>query len=134
VFYVDLDDAHHELAHSCLDLMLDKLKFNICELESSYLANSDVPDIESRILKHVPPALSYTCVYWDKHLERLAFEHNLFTKLRFLFEDKFLFWLEVLSVKNSVGIAFPALSSLLLWLQREVGVSHDLIRHAVTFA
>jgi NACHT domain len=134
VFYADLDDAHHQLAHSCLGLMLDKLKFNICELETSHLANTDVPDVESRIVKHVPPALSYACVYWDRHLERLAFERDLFTKLRFLFEEKFLFWLEVLSVKNNVGIALPALSSLLLWLQREVSVSHDSIGHVLTFA
>jgi NACHT domain len=127
VFYVDLDDAHHQLAHFCLGLMVDKLKFNICGLESSYLANGDVPDVESRISKHIPPALSYSCIFWDKHLEHLAFEHDLFTKLRFLFEEKFLFWLEVLSMKNSVGLALPALSSLLIWLQREVGVSHDTI-------
>jgi NACHT domain len=133
VFHVDLDDAHHQLAHSCLGLMLDKLKFNICELESSYLANSDVPDVESRICKHIPPALSYSCIFWDKHLEHLAFEHDLFTKLQFLFEDKFLFWLEVLSVKKSVGIASPALSSLVLWLQRAVGVSHNSTGHVVTF-
>jgi hypothetical protein len=123
MFYVDLDNAHHQLAHSCLGLMLDKLKFNICELESSYLANNDVPDIESRISKHIPPALSYACVFWDKHLEGLTFEHDLFTKLQPLFEDKFLFWLEVLSLKNIVGVALPALSSLVLWLQQEVGVS-----------
>jgi NACHT domain len=127
VFYVDLDDAHYQLAHSCLGLMLDELKFNICELESSYLANNDVPDIESRISKHIPPALSYSCIFWDKHLEHLAFEHDLFTKLGFLFEEKFLFWLEVLSMKNSVGLALPALSSLLIWLRREVGVSHNSI-------
>jgi hypothetical protein len=31
VFYVDLGDAYQQLAHSCLGLMLDNLKFNICE-------------------------------------------------------------------------------------------------------
>jgi hypothetical protein len=123
VFHVDLHDSHHQLAHSCLGLMLDKLQFNICGLESAYLANSDVPDIESRISKHIPPALSYACIFWDRHLASLVFEHDLFTKLRSLFEDKFLFWLEVLSMKNSVGVALPALSSLVLWLQREVCVS-----------
>ena len=56
VFYIDLSDAHQQLTHLSLSLMLDNLKFNICELESSYLANSDVPDIEARIAKHVPPA------------------------------------------------------------------------------
>jgi NACHT domain len=116
VFYVDLADAHRQLAHSCLGLMLDNLQFNICKLESSYLANSDVPDFESRIAKHIPPGLSYACVFWDDHLEHLAFEDDLFRKLQSLFETKFLFWLEVLSINNSVGLALPALSSLKTWL------------------
>jgi NACHT domain len=123
VFYVDLGDAHHQLAHSCLTIMLDNLKFNICKLESSHLANSDVPDLKSRIAKYIPPDLSYACIYWDDHLGYVSFEHELFKKLRSLLETKFLFWLEVLSVKNSVGVASPALSSLSMWLQPEVGTS-----------
>jgi NACHT domain len=119
VFYVDLGEAHHELADACLGLMLDNLKFNICKLESSYLANSDVPDMESRISEHIPPALSYACVFWDDHLEHVAFEYDLFTKLRSLFENKFLFWLEVLSIKSSVGLASSALSSLKTWLRSD---------------
>jgi hypothetical protein len=121
VFYVDLVEAHHQLAHSCLGSMLDNLKFNICKLESSYLANNDVPDLESRIAKNIPPALSYACLYWDEHLEHLAFDHDVLKKLRSFFETKFLFWLEVLSVKGTVGLASSALSSVLLWVQREVG-------------
>jgi hypothetical protein len=118
-FYVDLDEALHLLAHSCLGVMLDNLKFNICELESSYIPNSDVPDLESRISKHISPALWYACVSLNSHLEHVAFEHDLFTKLRSLFENKFLFWLEVLSVKSSVGLASLALSSLKTWLRSD---------------
>jgi NACHT domain len=119
MFYVDLGYAHHQLAHSCLSLMLRNLKFNICKLESSYLANRDVPDIESRIAKHIPPALSYACVFWYDHLEHLGFEHDLFTKLQSLLEAKFLFWLEVLSMKSRVGLASRALSSLKTWLRSD---------------
>jgi AAA ATPase domain len=121
MFYVDLDDAHRQLAHSCLSLMLGKLKFNICELESSYLANSDVLDLNFRISKHIPHALSYACVFWDDHLEHVALEHDLFTKLQSLFETKFPFWLEVLSIKSKVSVALPALSSLKRWLQSDQG-------------
>jgi NACHT domain len=127
-FYVDLGDSHRELAHSCLGLMVNSLKFNICELESSYLANSDIPDLESRISKHIPPGLSYACVFWEDHLERVAFEQDFFVKLRSLFEIKFLFWLEVLSVKSKVSVASPALSSLKTWLrsdQKKVCTSHS---------
>jgi hypothetical protein len=123
VFYVDLGDAHHQLAHSCLTIMLDDLKFNICKLESSHLANSDVPDLKSRIDKYIPFALLYACIHWDVHLGHVSFKRELFQKLRSLLETKFSFWLEVLSVKNSVGLASPALSSLSMWLQPEVGTS-----------
>ena len=133
VFYVDLGDAHHQLAHSCLTIMLDNLKFNICKLESSHLANIDVPDLKSRIAKYVPPSLSYACSYWDDHLGHVSFERELFQKLRSLFESKFLFWLEVLSIMNSVGFASPALSSLSMWLHEEVGTSRNPTWHVVTF-
>jgi AAA ATPase domain len=127
VFYVDLGDAHHQLAHSCLSLMLDTLKFNICELESSYLANNDIPDLESRITKHISPALSYASIYWDDHLEQTPFQNELFEKLQALFKTKFLFWLEVLSIKTSVGLASPALSSSSIWLEQEVCPPHSSI-------
>jgi NACHT domain len=127
VFYVDLADAHHQLTHSCLGLMLDGLKFNICRLESSYLANSDVPDLESRIAKYIPSALQHACIYWSDYLCRFAFDHEVLNKLRLLLETKFLFWLEVLSIKTSVGLASRALSSLLVWLRREVCAPHNLI-------
>jgi hypothetical protein len=108
--------------------MLNNLKFNICKLESSYIPNSDVLDLESRIAQYIPPALSYACVSWEDHLKHAAFDDDLVTKLRSLFETKFLFWLEVLSVKGRVGLASQALSSLKTWLrsgQRKVGTTYN---------
>jgi hypothetical protein len=134
-FRIDLLKAHRRLAHSCLALMLKNLKFNICELESSFLPNKDVEHLDCQIREHIPPALSYACVYWGDHLERLGIEQDLFPILRSLFETRFLFWLEVLSVKNSVGLASRALASLNTWLQsdqRKVGASYHVIRHVVT--
>jgi AAA ATPase domain len=121
VFYVDIGESHHQLALSCIGLLLESLKFNICELDSSYLPNSDVPDMESRIVKCISPALSYACVFWGDHLECIPFEREIFLKLRFLFETKFLFWLEVLSVKSSLGVASRAMSSLKIWLRSDQG-------------
>jgi len=115
-FYINLGEAHHQLAHSSLGLMLHDLKFNICNIESSYLPNSKISDLQSRIKEHIPPALFYACCFWDDHLERLRFERELLAKLRSLFEGKFLFWLEVLSLTGAVGVATPALLSLKEWL------------------
>ncbi len=122
-FFVSLREAHRQLAHSCLGLLLKDLKFNICNLESSYLANKDVEDLRSRVLKHVPPALLYASRFWDDHLERIDFETDLFVQLRTFFENKFLFWLEALSLTSNVGLASPALSALNVWLASGQGVS-----------
>ncbi len=122
-FYVSLRDAHRQLAHSCLGLLLKDLKFNICNLESSYLANKDIEDLHSRVDKHIPPALLYACHFWGDHLEYIDFETDLFGKLRTFFEKKFLFWLEALSLTSDVGLASAACSALNVWLASGQGVS-----------
>ena len=122
-FCIELRDAHHGLAHSCLSLLLRDLKFNICEIESSYLANKDIEDLEARIAKHLPPTLSYTCRFYHDHLKYLDFETDLFCKLRTFFETKFLFWLEALSITSNLPLALPAMSSLTVWLASGQSVS-----------
>jgi len=72
-FYIDLGEAHHHLANSCLGLMLHDLKFNICNIESSYLPNSKILDLQFCINEHIPPTLFYACHFWDDHLEHLHF-------------------------------------------------------------
>ncbi len=122
-FCVSLRDAHLQLAHSCLGLLLNDLKFNICKLESSYVSNKDLKDLNSRVDKYISAALLYACRFWDGHLEHIDFETNLFGKLRTFFEKKFLFWLEALSLTSDVGLASPAFLALNMWLASGKGVS-----------
>jgi hypothetical protein len=125
-FYVGVRDAHHELAHSCLNLLLDPLdglKFNICKLETSYLANDDVEDLNTRIDEHIPPVLLYACRFWDDHLKHTDFKTDLFQRVETLFKEKFLFWLETLSLTRNVGLAPSAFESLNMWLASSQGVS-----------
>ncbi len=122
-FYVDVGDAHHQLALSCLDLLLNCLKFNICDLETSYLANSDVKDIYTRVHRRIPPALLYACRSWDDHLKHTDFKTDLFEKVEKLFKEKFLFWLEALSLTGNIGLASLAFATLNMWLMSSQGVS-----------
>ena len=125
-FYVGAHDAHHQLAHSCLNLLLDPvdgLKFNICKLETSYLANDDVEDLNTRVDQHIPPALSYACRFWDDHLKHTDFTPKLFHKVEKLFKRKFLFWLETLSLTRNIGVAPSASATLNIWLASSQGVS-----------
>ncbi len=122
-FCISPRDAHRQLAYSCLGLLLNDLKFNICKLESSYLANKDVKDLNSRVDKYISPALLYACRFWDDHLEHIDFETDLFGRLRTFFETKFLFWLEALSLTSDVRLAPRAVSALNVWLASGQGVS-----------
>jgi len=122
-FYVDVRDAHHQLAHSCHGLLLDDLKFNMCKLETSYLANDNIEDLTTRVDQHIPPALLYASRFWDNHLKHTDFKIDLFRKVETLFKEKFLFWLEVLSLTRNVGLAPSAFATLNMWLASSQGVS-----------
>jgi hypothetical protein len=125
-FYIGVRDVHHEVAHSCLNLLLDPLdglKFNMCKLETSYLANDDVEDLNTRVDQHIPPALLYACRFWDDHLKHTDFKMDLFGKIETLFKEKFLFWLEALSLSRIIGLAPSAFATLNMWLASSQGVS-----------
>ncbi len=122
-FYVDVRDAHHQLALSCLDLLLSSLKFNICDLETSYLANNDIEDLSTRVDQHIPPALLYACRFWDDHLKHTDFKTDLFEKVEKLVKEKLLFWLEALSLTGNLGLAPLAFATLNMWLVSSQGVS-----------
>ena len=125
-FYVGLHDGHHQLAHSCLNLLLDPLdglKFNICKLETSYLANDRVKYLNTRVDEHIPPALLYACRFWGDHLKHTDFNMDLFRGVETLFKEKFLFWLETLSLTRDIGLAPPAFATLNMWLTSSQSVS-----------
>jgi len=125
-FYVDVREIHNELAHSCLNLLLDPLdglKFNICKLETSYLANDEVEELNTRVDQHIPPALLYACRFWDDHLKHTDFKMDLFRKVETFFKEKFLFWLEALSLTRNIGLAPSAFATLNMWLASSQGVS-----------
>jgi hypothetical protein len=122
-FYVDDRDAHDQLTNSCLNLLLDPvdgLKFNICKLETLYLANDDVEDLIIRVDQYIPPALSYACRFWDDHLKHTDFTTDLFRKV---FKKTFLFWLGALSLTRNIGLALrngPKQSTTLLALEYDL--------------
>jgi NACHT domain len=132
-FYIGVRDANHQLVHSCLNLLLDPLdglKFNICKLETSYLANDNVKDLNTRVDQHIPPALLYACRFWDDHLKHTDFKTDLFRKVETLFEEKFLFWLEALSLTRNIGLAPSAFATLNMWLESSVSITADPMGNA----
>ncbi|KAF8954093.1 hypothetical protein BDZ97DRAFT_1711901, partial [Flammula alnicola] len=115
-FYIDTSLHRNDLAFSTLQVMKAELRFNICGLESSYLLNSDVPDLAERIKRSISSAVSYSCRYWTAHVEATVFDSEIANQVKEFFNRQFLFWIEVLSLIKSVQIAAPTLSSIMKWI------------------
>ena len=119
-WHVDPSVQRAYIASKCFERMGDLLKYNICNIPSSFALNSDVPDIDNRVTQCIPPFLKYICCNWIYHLQDVSYSQNLCSKLGSFVSKQLLFWFEVLSLTNTfnhhVG---PALLFAIEW----VGVS-----------
>ena len=119
---MDLVELHTIMATGCFEIMehgalLGKaqdvpktgLKFNICGLESSYVANNEVSSLSKRIETAISPELKYASNYWLHHLEGILFNPNisgsdllLQAVQDLLCTIRSLYWLEVMSLTDNL--------------------------------
>jgi len=117
-FFIDKSLASGGLAFGSLRVMKAGLRFNICSLESSYLPNSAIPDLEQRVKDSIPPELSYSCRFWGANVRTIAFDASLAKEVKaFLDDERLLYWLEALSLLKDVGGSLVTLSSIADWVQ-----------------
>jgi len=114
-YQVNLRDANVKLGIACLEKMVEQLRFNICGLEDSRLANADVKGLASRIKENISDALQYSSLYWSNHLcvTPDTGERRVRDMLRKFFEGPYaLYWVEVLSIMGMLRIGVPRLREL----------------------
>jgi len=117
----DLRAAHVQQSIACLQTMVKQLHFNICKLEDSRLANTDIKDLPLRIEQNISDPLQYSSLYWSTHLRSTPDEFQRNAALRSL--EKFfemlypLFWIEVLSVMGMVSVGAPSLRGVLSFVK-----------------
>ena len=119
-YQVKLQDANVQLGISCFKTMIRQLRFNVCKLEDSRLANEDVHDLQSRIKENVSDPLQYSSLYWSHHLCSTPNYDNpeVSGGLKEFFEGLYpLFWIEVLSVMGMVPIGAPSLRRVISWIK-----------------
>ncbi|KAG1792155.1 uncharacterized protein HD556DRAFT_1482212 [Suillus plorans] len=135
-FCVDATAVHEDLAFATLRIMEDRLRFNICSLENSYLPNSSVPDLEKRVKESIPAELSYSCRFWGTHVGSMSFESPLAKEVEAFFdEERLLWWLEALALMRSLGGSTVTLSSIADWFSGHAELKHvsDAIRDTLRF-
>jgi hypothetical protein len=118
-FHISPPHHHLELLIHCLGLMNYTLEKNMCKLPDA-VANSDVSDLKERCEK-INPALRYACVSWHIHLAGVhtapAYVPAIASTLHQFLEEKFLFWLEILSVLGATRNAVDALQATIGWFE-----------------
>ena len=121
-YQVNVRDVDVQLGIACLNTMVTQLRFNICKLEDSRLANADIKDLPSRVEQNISDPLQYSCLHWLTHLCLPLDNHDqrmlVLGNLKKFFEGLYpLFWVEVLSIMGVVSIGVPGLRKLLSWVK-----------------
>ena len=115
-FFIDMSSVKRDVAFASLRVMKNALRFNICSLESSYLPNSAVLDLETRVKKCIPAELSYSCRFWCTHVRDTPFEPSLAEEIEAFFDgEHLLFWFEALALMKQLGGSVESLSSIADW-------------------
>ncbi|KAI0258758.1 hypothetical protein BC834DRAFT_691890 [Gloeopeniophorella convolvens] len=118
-FWVNLDDAHHQLAGGTLGLIRHKAGFNICDILTSHQRNSDILDLPRHVKERISPALAYACRSWAGHFQRCPLDSHFVNESQIFFKNDFLSWLSALSLLGgAVGPASQALSIVEGWQAR----------------
>ncbi|KAF5347992.1 hypothetical protein D9756_010129 [Leucocoprinus leucothites] len=118
-FVIDIAKQQRALANACLQTMSAKLSFNICDLETSTLKDTDVGDLETKIKNGIPTHLSYSSRYWADHLEPLPFDPDLMFMVKQVMYDQLLYWIEAMSLMNELSVITPILKAVLIWSKAE---------------
>ena len=117
-FFVDPSVHHRKLLLSCLDLMRERLRRNICNLDD-YAVLSKVKDLPTYLKTHIGDALGYSCQFWTRHLVQIpSSSHNMegvYKEIDGFFTTCFPFWIEVLSLTGNLDVGVYALNDVQQW-------------------
>jgi len=117
-FFIDPSVHHKEVLLSCLNVMENRLKRNICNLDD-HAVLSKVKDLPTQKATYIGDALEYTCCFWTKHLAIIpSSDHGLeevHTAIDKFSKIGFLFWIEVLILTGKLDIGVYALNDVEQW-------------------
>lgn len=120
-FFIDKDKESSKLALRCFQLMKSGLKFNICDIESSFTWNHEISP--ETLDQKISRPLQYACNFWASHLQdtSLQADHNhcLIAKLEEFYYHNLLYWLEAMSLMSKVAWA----NATLLTVAKQTNVS-----------
>jgi hypothetical protein len=119
-YVVDVANDHLRIVEHCLKLMNYSLRYDICRVRDPSLLNSEVVDLEGRLVKYVSESLRYACrfwvVHWLEHIRTAGVQSRIPTGLETFCSQHLLHWIEVLSLTgdlDAVQRSMPELMSVM---------------------
>lgn len=100
-FFVDETEAHGSMVLGCLRVMETELEFNICRIPTSFFPNLQIPNINDLVREHISIALSYASRNWTFHISQMPNIAVAVKPLLMFFRERFLEWLEVMSLTQT---------------------------------
>jgi hypothetical protein len=109
-FWIAEKQAHRTLAESCILLMSNSLKKDICNLDApgEFVINI----ANSRVEQCLPQEVQYACLYWIQHLQKSGAQLYDNDEVHHFLQEHFLHWLEALSWMRKASEGIYAIVSL----------------------
>ncbi|KAG8718695.1 hypothetical protein FRC08_004645 [Ceratobasidium sp. 394] len=136
-FHCNAREQNARLAQLCFDqINVPNPPFNICDLESSYVFDKDVPDLPDRVNRAISEELFYACRYWDAHLRSAKESRGIASALFDFLSNRLLLWMEVMNLKERIYDGRGMLHQTQEWSRSAIWLDEDtklLLRDAWIF-
>ncbi|CAH0038162.1 unnamed protein product [Clonostachys solani] len=109
-FWIDEPACHIELATQCFQLLIIKLRKDICDQSNPAVKRTNI--LTGTINAQIPDHIRYACLYWVYHLEQGTAAGSHLTQdqigwVKKFLEIHFLHWVEVLCL---LGLGYESIS------------------------
>lgn len=120
-FLIDRKQAHYNLFKSCLRIMSNHLRRDMCALRLPGAHATKVNKCE--VDKCIPLYVQYACRYWVQHLQQSNVDPSDYIDIYTFLQKHFLFWLEALALIGcmSEGIIMVRLLDAILTVSNLAG-------------
>ncbi|CCA75485.1 hypothetical protein PIIN_09468 [Serendipita indica DSM 11827] len=140
---LSIANAHSQVASWCLKYLkspTEGLRFNICQIESSFHLNRQISDLDTRVSKYISRRLRYASSHWLFHMADA--DNNswspLENELQHIIQVPYVFyWLEILSVSGGIPRAIAGLRAITRHTQlaaKAKGHLEEIRRFIMTFS
>jgi hypothetical protein len=121
--HCSMTNQHKFHAHRCFQVMQSSLRFNICDLPSSFIPDNKVENLTKQVGKCISEGLVYACLYWANHLTSAQYsdkadQDEMEKNLETFLTSRFVFWIEAMSLLKEASQCGAALHKVHKWLNK----------------